>query len=386
MIQERIPQFLPDYASAPGELIAEYLEDLGYSARQLARLCGRSPKLIAEIVTGKAPIEPETALQLERVLGLDASVWMGMEAQYRLRLAMEAEERELAECESWLRTFPLKDLQERGQITLQGTIADRVKALLRYFGAGSVEACRSRFKELLASDYRTSPAFSNNVEALVTWLRLGERGAANLPVGEFDRTAFVTALTTIRGLTRCPVEDAVPCMQQLCANAGVAFVVELPFKGVRVSGVSRWLAPDRALIQQSFRHRSNDHFWFTFFHEAAHLLLHSKKEMFIDSEDRSGSAEPEQEREANDWATEFLVPSRALERFIQGFNFKDAEVIAFADEHGIAPGIVVGQLQHRKVLRFNQMKHLQEYYDRCELATICTADTNSKIQKTFPDR
>lgn len=386
MIPEQTRQFSPDYASPPGDLIAEYLEELGCSARELARRCGRSPKLITEIISGKAPVEPETALQLERVLGLDASVWMGMEAQHRLRLAKEVEKRELGECESWLRAFPLKNLEERGHISLEGGIAERVEALLRFFGAGTIEACRRRFKELLTADYRTSPAFSNHVEALVTWLRLGERRAADLPLREFDRAAFVSTLATIRGLTRCPIEDVIPVMQRLCANAGVAFVVELPFKGVRVSGVSRWLAPDRALIQQSFRHRSNDHFWFTFFHEAAHLLLHSKKAMFIDMDDRSGNAEPDLEREANDWATEFLVPPRALQLFIQRFSFKDDEVIEFAHEHGIAPGIVVGQLQHRKVLRFSQMKHLQEIYDRCDLAAICGPGDGRMPEKMFPDR
>ena len=373
MIQERPPLFTPDYASSPGELLAECLEERGYSARELARRCGRSAKLITEILAGKAPVEPETALQFERVLEIDASVWIQMEAQYRLQLTKESEERDLQDYGSWLKSFPLKNLEERGQLVATGSIAQRVEALLRFFGVGSVEACNARFSELLAVDYRTSPAFSNNIEVLATWLRLGEKRAADLPVREFDRSAFVSALTAIKALTRCPIEDAVPRMQQLCANAGVAFVAELPFKGVRVSGVSRWLAPDRGLIQQSFRHRSNDHFWFTFYHESAHLLLHSKKVVFIDTEDRSGTAEPEQEREANDWATEFLVPSKAMDRFIRHFSFTDEEVIDFADEHGVAPGIVVGQLQHRKVLRFNQMKHLQEIYDRCELANICVA-------------
>jgi Zn-dependent peptidase ImmA (M78 family) len=84
--------------------------------------------------------------------------------------------------------------------------------------------------------------------------------------------------------------------------------------------------------------------------------------MYID-EERSGNATPQEEVEANEWASNFLIPESELTRFIIRFTYRDDEVISFAQEQGIAPGIVVGQLQHRKVLRYNQMNHLRE---RCE--------------------
>ena len=90
-------EYQPDYAVPPGWVLAERLEALGMAQAEFARRCGRSPKLISEIIAGKAPVKPRTALQFEKVLGVDASIWLGIESAYRLRQAREAEAREAAE-------------------------------------------------------------------------------------------------------------------------------------------------------------------------------------------------------------------------------------------------------------------------------------------------
>ena len=64
--------FQPDYAAPPGWLLEEHLEVQGISHAEFARRCGRSAKLISEIIAGKAPVEPKTAIQFEKVLGLNA--------------------------------------------------------------------------------------------------------------------------------------------------------------------------------------------------------------------------------------------------------------------------------------------------------------------------
>ena len=89
--------YRPDYGVPPGRLLDEFLGGLGISAREFSRRCGRSAKLIVEIIAGKAPVEPETAMQFERVLGMGADVWLAMEAHYRLRLAEVEDEKKLAE-------------------------------------------------------------------------------------------------------------------------------------------------------------------------------------------------------------------------------------------------------------------------------------------------
>lgn len=354
--------YQPNYAAPPGSLIEEQLSGLDISARELARRCGRSPKLIAEIISGKAPIEPETALQLERVLETSAALWLGMEANYRLFLARTKEEAGLARHITWAKQFPLAELSKRGLLSLEKQPAAQVRELLRFFGCGSVEACQERFNELRAVAYRHSPSFESTEASLLAWLRIGDLGAEQIEAADFDRAAFLAALKEIRGLTTASIEVFLPEVKRLCASAGVVFVLERSLSKVALSGVSRWLSPRRALIQQTARHLSNDHFWFTFFHECAHLLLHSRKSIFLDGKGLSNVA-VELEAEADDWASEFLVPAQALTRFITRFTYDEDEVVEFAARQGVDPGIVVGQLQYRKVLRFSQMNHLKQRYE-----------------------
>jgi HTH-type transcriptional regulator/antitoxin HigA len=356
--------FSPNYAVPPGTLLQEYLDERGISARELARRCGRSPKLMAEILAGKAPVEPETAIQLERVVdGIDAATLLQMEAAYRLNLARSEETAQLATHIGWAKQFPLKELEKLNKIATSKDPAECVRQLLNFFGAASVPACIERGREELnAIAFRHSQAFDSREAVLLTWLRLGYLEAEQMECAEYDRTKFLETLRSIRNLTTKPVDVFLPELRKRCARAGVAFIVLKPFKGVALSGISRWLASKKALIQQTLRHLSNDHFWFTFYHECAHLLLHSRKTTFVDGPPKSTGAVPAAEHEANDWAANFLVPQNEMTRFITRFSYTEDEVIKFATAQGVAPGIVVGQLQHRKVLSFHEMNHLRERY------------------------
>ena len=93
MAAERYP-WEPDYAVPPGQVLEEHLAVRGISPDEFARRCGRSPELIAEIIAGRAPVDAGAALRFEQVLGMDAGIWLGIEADYRLHLAREADARE----------------------------------------------------------------------------------------------------------------------------------------------------------------------------------------------------------------------------------------------------------------------------------------------------
>lgn len=354
-----------NYAAPPGNLLQEYLDVHEISARELARRCGRSAKLITEIILGKAPLEPDTALQLERVFGLNATVWLNMEAEYRLHLARMEDTERLAEDAPWVSHFPMSELVERGYVQRSTDAADKVRQFIGFFGVGSVAAARMRFEEMAEVAYRHSPSFVSSREALLVWLRMGELEAEKVECKNYDRTLFIEALRKIRKLTNRPIGQFLPEIQNHCKQVGVAFVIVRPINRLALSGISRWLSPRKALIQQTLRHMANDHFWFTFFHEAAHLLLHSRKSVFVDGKG-FGNATPSEEREANAWAAHFLIPSQALDQFISQSSFTEDAVRAFADEQHIHPGIVVGQLQHHRAIGFNQLNNLRARYEWAE--------------------
>ncbi len=290
--------YQPDYAVPPGWILEERLEAHGLSHAAFARRCGRSPKLISEIIAGTAPVEPETALQFEKVLGMDASIWLGIEADYRLHKAREAEAREAVSAVAWYKRFPVKELVKRGCIERPTNDVDGVSKLLAFFGVATVDAWQGKFGSANVA-YRHSPSFKSSEEALATWLRLGEIAAERQECAVCNEALFRSALREIRGLTREPAGVFFPEMRRLCNEAGVALVAIKSLPGTALSGAARWLSPRKALIQLSLRHMSDDHLWFSFFHEAAHLLLHSKKSIFVEG---NGGDTTDLEDEANAWA------------------------------------------------------------------------------------
>lgn len=350
--------YAPDYAIPPGRVLDERLKAHGISHAEFARRCGRSPKLISEIVAGEAPVEPETALQFEKVLGVDASVWLGIEAEYRLHKAREAETQDAGLAGAWYRRFPVNDLVKRRCIERPADDADGVGKLLAFFGVASVEAWRRRFAAANVA-YRHSPSLESSEEALSTWLRLGELAAERRACVDYNESGFRAALKEIRGLTQAPIGVVLPRMRALCAESGVAFVIVKPLPKTALSGAAWWLSPRKAVIQLSLRHMADDHFWFSFFHEAAHLLLHSKRDVFIEGarDDRS-----ELEEEANLWASNFLVPRRRWISFKATGPRSKVAIANFAREVGIAPGIIVGMLQHEGVVPWTHLNGLKRRY------------------------
>ncbi|MCY3706646.1 MAG: ImmA/IrrE family metallo-endopeptidase [Gammaproteobacteria bacterium] len=349
-------KYSPDYAVPPGWVIEEHLATHGISQAELARRCGRSPKLISEIIAGRAPIEPGTALQFEMVLGVDASIWLGIEADYQLFRAREADARRARDLVAWAKTFPARDLVKRGAMDPPSSESATVQTLLSFFGVATKHAWDTKYGAAQAA-YRHSPSFESDQPALKTWLRLVELDAERQNCGSYDEPRFRSALRQVRSLTRDPMTAAIRKARELCAETGVALAVVDPLPKVRLSGAAWWYRPGKPVIALTGRHKSDDHLWFSFFHEAAHLLLHSRREIFIDDLSPGGD---DIEAQANVWAANFLLPRQHWRQFVANGVFGSGNVQEFAQEQGIAPGIVVGRLQHEKLVPWNQLNHLKK--------------------------
>ena len=350
--------FKPDYSVHPGEILGETLKARSISQSELASRCGISEKHVSQIINGKASISSETALLFERALGIRASLWMNLESSHRLYVAGKAEEERFASFYEWAKGFPLSSLSQRGWMPSAGSKEEKVRALLDFFGVSSPSAWEAQY-EKLAVAYRKSSAFAASTKAIAAWLRIGELKAANIETHPFSKTTFRRSLDEIRQLTSLNPLEFEPRMKQLCSEAGVAllFVPELP--GTRVSGATRWVSPQTALIIQSLRYRKDDHFWFTFFHEAAHVLLHGKRAVFIDEELQDVSDE---EAEADAFAANYLIPEASYDNFVSTRPISRTRVVAFAKELGIAPGVVVGRLQHDEVVPFSWFQNLKRTF------------------------
>lgn len=337
--------YLPDRVAPPGETLQEVLEDRQMSQAELAERTGRPKKTINEIVRGKAALTSETAIQFERVLGIPANFWSSLERNYQDSMARRREDALLEASKPWLKQIPVSSLETFGWIERQSRPADKVREVLNFFGVASPSEWQKVF-QLPQASFRHSPSFKSEAGALAAWLRKGELEAQSIRCKPFAQSAFEDALAEARALTLQAPEVFVPKLVDLCAAAGVAvvFVRELP--KCRVHGATRWLSANRALIQLSLRYKTDDHLWFTFFHEAGHILLHGKRLIFIEEGRASNSVE---EEAANRFAADRLIPPGALEELrgpARSRRLSEAQVRNFAQKLHIAPGIVVGRLQH----------------------------------------
>ena len=244
----------------------------------------------------------------------------------------------------WAKTFPIKELVKRGVLGKPSSDADAVSKLLAFFGVGSVQVWHLRYEQTSVA-YRHSPSFKSDRASLAAWLRLGEIEAEQQECIDYNAARFKRALKQIRGLTRAPVVSALEKAQQLCNEAGVALAPVKPFRGTALSGAAWWLNRRKAVIALSARHKMDDHLWFSLFHESAHILLHSKKTIFIDGTQAGGEVE-DIETQADQWTSDFLVPRPQWEQFRVFDSYSESYICQFAEEQGIAPGIVVGRLQH----------------------------------------
>lgn len=356
---DRVSQFEPDWVSPPGDTILDLLEEKNWSQAELATRTGFTRKHVNELVSGKASLTPETALKLEGTLGGAAQFWLTRELQYREALARFEAQKALARESRWLSELPIADMIRFRWIKAVRGIAARVAECLKFFGVASVAAWREQYAQPLAA-FRKSSKVASSTGAISVWLRQGEREAEAIECKPFNDTGFRSALRGLRELTQqTDPSEFVPALVSACAAQGVAVVFVPTPRGCPVSGATRWLAPNKAVLQLSLRYKTNDHLWFTLFHEAGHLLLHGKRLLFLEGAD---AISREQEDEANRFARDALIPPSEGTTLRSIGRSHDA-VCAFAQRVGIAPGIVVGRMQNEKLIEWSHLNDLKVRYE-----------------------
>lgn len=342
MAPDPAPTTIHDLAP-PGDLLAEALAERGMSNADLARRAGLSEKHVSQLINAKATLSMDVALNLERVLNIPASLWHIMEFNYRRELKLREEKTRRPAFATWMRRFPIRDMINCGYIDDPGRdVASRVDALLAFFGVATPAAWKAEWAFATAR-FRKSPAFDPSRYAITAWLRRGQVEAGLIRCAPYCEDTFRQVLARSRDLTTAPPEVFQPQLVERCSAAGVAVVLVPSLPGLAISGATRWMAPDKAVILLSLRHRSDDQLWFSFFHEACHVLEHKTNAIYIDaSGDSDGDAA---EQMANRFARDTLIPPKRYAAFVASEALSLDAISSFAASVGVSPGIVVGRLQ-----------------------------------------
>jgi len=349
--------FRPDWASPPGDSIVYAAKQRNLSLSQLGNQLELDANELQQLVDGDTAINIGLARRLAAKLGASVEFWMTRDFNYRRRnVQLRGLETE------WLAKLPIDDMVKFGWLRPAPKPADELAACLRYFDVLSVSAWLRKYEgEQGQVAFRTSPKYQSNACAVAAWLRQGDLQAAYIDCAPWDPESFRERIPEIRRLTRQKdPQRFLPELQAQCAAAGVAVTVVRSPSGCRASGAVRFINPTKAVIQLSFRYLSDDHFWFTFFHEIGHLLLHDiNQRVFLEQYDNNQDSD--EEREANAFAANVLI-SRDDRRVLARTPKDSKSIMRFARKIGVSPGIVVGQLQHEGTLRHQQLNSLKRRY------------------------
>ena len=350
--EESRNEYYPDTVSPPGATLQETISAYTMTQTELADRIGLTKKTINGIVSGKEPITPTTALHLEHVLGIPARFWINREQRYREFLARREEQVRLEQDLEWLKKFPVADMVKFGWIKRYNDRVQLLREILDFFGVATPGQLKKIVIDPLAN-YRKSMAFKTNPIAMAAWLRCGELKGKRLHCKPYDVQEFRRALANVRTLTKELPSVFLKEVVQICAEAGVAivFIPELP--GTHVYGATRWINSKKALLQLSLRRKTDDHLWFTFFHEAYHILNPKKTQIIIETNDMKD------EDAANRFAANHLIPKSQLSSFLETTQITTTSITDFASRIGISAGIVVGRLQHEEKVpqsHYNKLK------------------------------
>jgi len=351
-------KFDPDYVVAPGATLKESINAKGISQTQLAQRTGLAEKTISQIINGIAPISHDTAGKLELVTGVPAKFWNRRELGYREALSLRKELEALARNKAWLKEIPLNELVDRGFVERSEDTGTLVHSALRFFGVGSVDAWRET-RLTPAVQYRSNKAKEKHPGFVAAWLRMGELQAEAIDCESFNGQEFRRLLQQeVRELTTTSARVWYTRLPELCAQGGVAVVLTKEIPNAAVSGAARWLSKkEMALIQVSLKFKTDDQFWFSFYHEAGHVLLHGRRKLYVDY---GADNETEEEREANAFARDLLIPPEQIAQ-LPHLRSK-AAIRRFASSIGVSPGIVVGRLQHDGLMPASHCNDLKKKY------------------------
>lgn len=354
--------FEPDWASPPGDTIRHILHERRQTLSDLVPGLQLSRIDLEALILGDMKIGPLLAQRLEDELGLPAQFWERREQQYRDDQRRLAQRTNVPASRDWIRQLPVGDMVKFGWIRRTDSLSAKEAECLRFFGVGSIGEWQAAYQSpLLVAAFRTSATYPSSPLAVAAWLRQAELAAEGIECAPWNRDRLRQKLPELRSLTRRKEPGLfLDELRQACAECGVALVVIPAPSGCRASGATKFVDGGRkALLVLSFRHKSDDQFWFSFFHEIGHLLLHEADMLFLED---GSDVSFEEEAEANDFAARTLIPPE-WNSPIMAVAARTRDVIRLAVKIGVSPGILVGQLQHRQHIGPERLNGLKRRFD-----------------------
>jgi len=354
--------------SCPGDLIDETLETIGMSQAELAERLGRSAKFVNELIKGKAHITSDVARALEVVIGYTAKGWLNIDREYQDEL-MEIEQLEFAEeCLNWVDKFPLPFMKKKGIVPDIKNKEKIVSSLLSFFRVKSPNEYNQIYNESSIA-FKMELKYTKNPEAIAVWLRIGELDADELNLKPFNKSKLKKSIPQLQRISYKMENGWHIELKKLFSECGVAISYTPMIKKAPIYGAARWIKNKTVpLIQVTDRGKDANKFWFTIYHELGHILLHGKKDIFIEGDAATLhelKMDQVKENEADRFAEKALFTEsqlRTLEDLIKGTVTKSL-VLRLSKSMKVNKSFIVSKLQRMGTLEYNQLVKEKERVD-----------------------
>lgn len=342
----------------PGIILEEKLEELGMSKKEFALRIRKPLKTVHGVISGKSSITHEMAELFESVLNIPAHFWNNAQLNYDEYNAHKIKVKNISDSINWMKKFCIiPDMIKRGWLPPVKTPYDRTVALLAFFGFATHEGWTKYFEERqLSTVFRISLKKSPDPYALSVWLRHGEIESAKIQLNnEYSSDKLKRVLPDMLKLVHKEPHNIFESLKELCSSCGIILVYTPHLTNTQASGATRWIN-GRPLVQVSDRCKRYDIFCFSFFHELGHILLHGKKDIFIEGVDY-GAKDKQKEAQADDFASNILF-SNELEKKFLSEKITEINIKSFAKQNSIHPSIIIGRLHHKKIIHESHFSKL----------------------------
>ena len=346
-----LKKFVPQVAFHPGVTLSEKLKEMGMSVKEFAVRTSKPEKTIFAVLSGKSSVTSDMAVAFEDVTKIPAHFWLNKQRGFDEYVARQKREEQLASAYEWARSFPLAEMMKLGWIPLVKTAEEKVKALLSFFQISTEKAWEDYYlNQQLKVSFRISLNNTKDPHSISAWLRQGEILAAEMSAGTFSEKSLREAIPALKNLCAKQPKDFAKTLQEECAKIGVKLIYTPCLPKAPINGSTRWIN-DTPCIQMTGRHKKNDIFWFTFFHELGHILLHGKKDIFLEDIEYADK-QNEKEEEADAFSSRILLSQAEENEIIRKGDFSVNAILAYAKKFNVHPGIIVGRLQHTKYISY----------------------------------
>ena len=339
-------------ATPPGATIKEQLMDRGMSQKEFAARMDMSEKHISRLINGDVQLTPETALRLEMVLGVPAKFWNNLEAIYREKIIRAEAENTMDVDIEIAKQFPYSEMSKFGWVPETREAKEKVNNLRKYFEFTRLSLLGN--EQITNIACRRLAITEKSDLSLIAWAQESKIQARDIQTAPINIKGLITSIPELRKMTMLKPKEFCPKIKKCLADCGIALVFLPHLKGSFLQGAS-FMDGNKIVVGLTARGKDADKFWFSLFHELAHIALGHVGQP-------NGTSE-EDEKAADKWSGDTLIATEDFETFKRDRDYSEKGVLQFAKTQGIAPGIVVGRMQMEGMIKYSALNNLKEKYE-----------------------